>query len=90
MTRKKMERKNGKKKDKVCTKKKTIRDEIFYSAHANLRCKGNKDDDLHSEPKMSMTVRPEKGTITFNKNNQNIPLAIRRFERKIRLNSMKV
>ena len=60
------------------------KDEILYTSNVYLKFRDNKDDELLSEPKMRITVEPQKGTITLIRNNQDIPSHIASYERKIR------
>jgi PAS domain-containing protein len=65
--------------------KKRYINEVFYESRVNRRFKDNKDDDLLSEPKLTITIRPEQGTITLHKSDQDIPFNLRIFEKNIRM-----
>ena len=58
---------------------------MFYKTSVELQFKENKADDLFVKPSMTITVRPEKGTITLYRSNWDIPPEIRKYEKNIRM-----
>ena len=56
--------------------------QVFYAAEVPLKFKQGKDDDLYWEPKLTMSMNPLKGTISFSKSKE-IPADIAQFERSI-------